>query len=144
MDELELDAVGVVDEDRVVAGRVVVLAWAALDLGADVAGPVGDLLDRLPARRREGEVVQSDRVAVGSVETRVALAQPDRPVGEVAAEVNDPLPLLADDAADVDVTERAQQSFVEGQAALQRGDDEIDMMDAAWIEDDNSWVEEGV
>ena len=46
--ELELEPVRVVEEDRVVAGRIVVLLRAALDLGALLAKPGGTLVD-LPA-----------------------------------------------------------------------------------------------
>ena len=62
--ELELDGVRVVEEDRVVAGRVVVLARAALDRRALLAQPRRALVDRRARRGAEREVVQADRVAV--------------------------------------------------------------------------------
>ena len=64
VEDLELDAVRVVEEDGVVAGCVGVLLRPALDLGAPVVEPVGALVDGLPRRRLEGEVVKPDAVAV--------------------------------------------------------------------------------
>ena len=62
--ELELHAVGVVEEERVVPGRVVVLARLALDLRAALAQPAGALVHHLARGGRQREVVDAHRVAV--------------------------------------------------------------------------------
>ena len=128
MDDLQLDAVRVVEKHRVVPGHVRVLLRAALDLGAASAQPVGALVDREARRRLEREVVQTDPVAVVLVRGRLRLAQADRAAG--AGEVPDRLAALALDLADAVPAERLEQVAVEGQAAQDRGDDEIDVMDA--------------
>ncbi len=64
VDELELEPVGVVEEQGVVARRVVVLAWAAFDVRLLVFQPGGALVDQRTAAGREGDVVDAHRVAV--------------------------------------------------------------------------------
>jgi hypothetical protein len=64
VDDLELDPVRVVEEDRVVAGHVAVLARGRLDLGADRDEPVVALVDDRARARLEREVVEADPVAV--------------------------------------------------------------------------------
>src|SRR6187431_1350693 len=64
VEDLELDAVGVVEEDGVVAGRVGVLARAALDLGAGLSQPRGALVDRGARGGLECEVMEADGVPV--------------------------------------------------------------------------------
>jgi len=57
--QLELEAVRVVQEDRVIALGVVVLLGAALDLRALPARPRRPLVDLLAAGDAEGEVVDA-------------------------------------------------------------------------------------
>src|SRR5689334_19401815 len=67
VDDLELEAVRVVEEHRVVAEDVPVLLRLALDLRAGVAQPAGTFVDRAARARLDGEMVQPDRVAVVSL-----------------------------------------------------------------------------
>src|SRR5436190_23632004 len=62
--DLELDSVRVVEEDGVVPGDVRVLLRTALDREAAPAQPVGTLVDVVPGRRLEGDVVDADAVPV--------------------------------------------------------------------------------
>jgi hypothetical protein len=62
--DLELDAVRVVEEHRVIPRHIGVFLRPALDLRSALAEPFGALGDRAARRRREAEVVQSDLVAV--------------------------------------------------------------------------------
>ena len=71
MDDLQLDAVGVVEEERVVAGSVVVLARLAFDLGAAFREPACTLVDGGTVRREERDVVNTDGVAVERDRVRV-------------------------------------------------------------------------
>src|SRR5215213_4256416 len=64
VDELELEAVGVVEEHRVVAGHVLVLLRAALDLGVAGAQPLRTLVDDRAGGSLEGQVVEADGIAV--------------------------------------------------------------------------------
>src|ERR671911_2482458 len=73
-------------------------------------------------------MVQTDPVAV-VLALGLSLSQPDRAAG--AAEVPDGLTPLALHLADPVVAQRAEQLPVEGQAVLDRGDDEVDVMDTA-------------
>ena len=66
MDDLELDPVGVIEEDGVVARRVAVLPRWALDLRACADEPVVALVDGRPRARLEGDVVEAYPVAVES------------------------------------------------------------------------------
>jgi hypothetical protein len=128
VNDFQLYAVRVVEKHRVVPGHVRVLLRAALDLGAASTQPLGALVDREPRRRLQREVVQTDPVAVVLVRRRLRLSQADRAAR--AGEVPDRLPALALDLADAIPPERLQQLAVEGQAAQDRGDDEIDVVDA--------------
>ena len=128
MDDLQLYAVGVIEKHRVVARQVRVLLRAALDLGAAGAQPFGALVDDEPRRRLERQVMQSDPVAVVLLRMRLRLAQSDRAAR--AGQVPDRLSALALDLADAEPAERLEEVTVEGQAAQDRGDDEIDVVDA--------------
>jgi hypothetical protein len=65
MQNLELDPVGVVEEDGVVARRVAVFAWLALNRRVAAAGePAGALVHDLARGRRKRDVVDADRVAL--------------------------------------------------------------------------------
>ena len=128
MDDLELYAVGIVEEHRVVPWHVRVLLRPALDLGTPFAQPLGALVDCEPRRRLEREVVKPDAVPVVLLRGRLRLAQPDRAYG--AGQVPDRLAALALDLADAVPAKRLEQLAVEGQAAQDRGDDEIDVVDA--------------
>ena len=81
----------------------------------------------------ESQMVQSDPVAVDPAVTLIrlclCLAQPDRAAR--AGEVPDRLASLALDLPDPVIAERRQQLAVERQAALDRRDDQVDVMDAA-------------
>src|SRR4051794_3579739 len=124
--DLELETVGVVEEDGVVAGDVAVLLRLplplgadarqpggalphagdvavllrlALQLGADAAQPAGALVDVGARVGLEAEVVQADGVAVVAAELAcLRLAQADARAG--AAQVEDRLAALALDLAD--------------------------------------------
>jgi hypothetical protein len=72
-------------------------------------------------------VVEADPVAV-VVALGLSRTQPD--LAARAGEVPDRLAPLTFDLADPVEAERAEQVAVEGQAALDRGDDEIDVVDA--------------
>src|SRR5262245_60939111 len=79
VDDLELDPVRVVEEDRVVAGDVPVLLRAALDRDAASAQPVRPLVDVAPRRRLESDVVDTDAVAVERfLRRRLCLSQTER------------------------------------------------------------------
>src|SRR6266404_3447112 len=73
-------------------------------------------------------MVQADAVAIVHA-LGLRLAQAERHVG--AAEVPNRLAALALDLGDPVVAERRQQVAVEGQAALDRGHDEVDVMNAS-------------
>src|SRR3954454_3626500 len=124
MDDLELQTVGIEEEDRVVARRVPVLLWLAFELGVVAAEPFRPLVDHGARLRAEGEVVQPDRVAVvaGADLGRLSGANPDRRAG--AAQVPDRLAALARALADAVPAERPEQIAVERQAPLHRPDDE--------------------
>ena len=64
MHDFQLDAVGIVKEDRVIPRQIRVLLRAALDLGALCAQPVGPLVDDGAGAGLEREVVQADLIAV--------------------------------------------------------------------------------
>jgi hypothetical protein len=75
-----------------------------------------------------GDVVEAEAVAV-DLAGHSGLAQAERCAG--AAEVPDRLPALADHLAGPRVAERLEQLAVEGEAALERRDDQVDVVDAA-------------
>jgi hypothetical protein len=70
-------------------------------------------------------VVQAWRVVVDRA-GRLRLAQADRAVGQV--EIDDGLAALAPDRALVDRAELHEQRAIERQAALHRGDAEVDVV----------------
>src|SRR5829696_4904501 len=78
--DLELDAVGVVEEDGVVALAVPVILGPALDRHALAAQPLGALVDLLARIDLEADVMDADPVAVvgNGVRVRLLLAEPDR------------------------------------------------------------------
>src|SRR5215211_5348070 len=129
MDDLELEPVWVVEEHRVVPRRVGVLLRLGLDLGAVLAQPVGTFVDE-PARvRLERDVVQADAVSVeaaGCVGLR--RPQPDGRAG--APEVPDRLAALTLHLREPVPAEGPEEVAVEGEAALDRGDHEVDVVDA--------------
>jgi hypothetical protein len=129
MHELELEPVGVVEEHRVVARLVPVGLGAALDLGVVGTEPFRPLVDGRPRRDLEGDVVETDAVAVVLTFARGGgLAQAEGAVR--AVQVVDRLAPFAFDLAVTVPAERAEQLTVEGQAPLDRRDDEVDVMKA--------------
>ncbi len=76
-------------------------------------------------------MVYADGVAVIGHLVRIGLtlAQAHRAPAAVAAEIDDALPALAGDVPFVHVAQRPEQPAVEGQAALERADDEIEVVD---------------
>src|SRR5579862_2092117 len=133
VDDLELHTVRVEEEHRVIPRQVAVFLRLALEHGVRAAQPLGALVDDGARRRLEGEVVEADGVAVDLVAARLRLAQADRRLA--AAQVPDRLAALALDLADPVPAERPEQLAVEGQAALDRGDDEVDVVDASGAHD---------
>src|SRR5688572_27634269 len=110
VEDLELEAVRVVEEDRVIALGVLVLLWARLDLGAAGAQPLGALVDDIARICPEREVVDAEVVAVVRLHrARLALAQADRPHSALAADVEDALATLTLDLRQARIAERAQQ-----------------------------------
>jgi hypothetical protein len=77
------------------------------------------------------DVAANDAVAVvrDAVRVRLAFAQPDRTLAADVVEVHDALAALADDGALADIAERLQQPAVEREAALEVGDDEVEVVD---------------
>jgi hypothetical protein len=69
--DLELDAVGVVEEERVVAGPVVVLARLAFYLGASLGEPACAFVDGRAVRSEERDVVNANGVTVERDRVRV-------------------------------------------------------------------------
>src|SRR3954462_10070419 len=129
VDELELEPVGVVEEDRVVAGRVEVLLRPALDLEALLPHPVRALVDDTARRGLDREVVQPDPIAVVALRRGLSLAEPDRAARP--PQVPDRLAALALDLGHAVPAERPEEIAVEGQAGLDRGHDQVDVVDAA-------------
>ena len=129
MHDFQLDAVGIVKEHGVVPRGVRVLLRAALDLDSLAAEPVRPLVDAPARAGLERQVVQADAVAVvWAVAPALGLAQAQRAAG--AGEVPDRLAALAFHLAHAREPERAEQLRVERQASLDRGDDEVEMVDA--------------
>jgi len=120
-----------VQEDGVVAGRVVVLARGVLDLSGLLAQPSGAFVDERLAAGREGDVVDPDAIAViwRGVSAGLALAQTQRSATAVAAEIDDPLAALAGDLSDMDVTQGLEQATVEDEASLKRSDHKVQVID---------------
>jgi hypothetical protein len=81
----------------------------------------------------ESKVVQPDPVAVDPVVALIRLClrltQPDRAAR--AGEIPDRLAALALDLPDPVIAERRQQLAIKRQAALDRRDDQVDVVDAA-------------
>src|SRR5262249_53433354 len=125
--DLQLYPVGVVEEHGVVARLVAVLLRPALDLGAPLPQPGRALVDRAARPRLERDVMHADGVAVVA-SLRLRLAQPDRDAG--TREVPDRLAALARHLLDAVVAERRQELAVEREAALDRRDDQVDVLDA--------------
>ena len=133
MHELELEPVGVVEEHRVVPRLVPVGPGAALDLGVVGAQPVGPLVDGRARDGLERDVVEADPVAVDLAAVlgrRLAQAEG----APRTCQVVDRLATLALDLAQPVPAERPQQLAVEGQAALDRGDDDVEVVDARGVQ----------
>src|SRR4051812_1725020 len=128
MEDLELQAVGVVEEHRVVPRRVGVFLRLALEQRPVVPQPLRALVDDGPRERLEREMMEADRVAVVGGGLALRLPQPDRRLR--AADVPDRLAALPLNFAQAMPAERAQQLAIEREAALDRGDDEVDVMNA--------------
>ncbi len=124
--DLELDAVGVVEEERVVAQHVVVLLRRRLDRNAPLPRPGVALVDDLARVGFERDVVDADAVAV-VLAGDSRLAQADGGAA-FAADVDDGLAPLADDVSDTRVPERLEQLAIEGKAPLERRDHEVEVM----------------
>src|SRR5207247_9840531 len=91
--------------------------------------PFRALVNRRGRRSLDRDVVQADPVpVVGLSAVGLGLPQSDGAAG--AGEVPDRLAALALHLADAVEPERREQVSVERQAALDRGDDEIDVVDA--------------
>src|SRR5437867_3611118 len=132
VDDLELDAVRVVEEDGVVPELVAIFFGPALDRRALLAQPARALVDDGPRPRLEAEMVQPRLVAVDrALSLALGLAQADS--GPGPAEVPDRLPPLTLDLADPVPAERPEQVAVERQAALDRRDDQIDEIGRAHV-----------
>src|SRR5262249_575736 len=126
VDDLQLDPVRVVEENRVVPSGVRVLLRLALELDPLGAGPIRDLVDLGPGVRLERNVVQPDRISIVRL-VALRFAEPDRRAGP--GQVPDRLAALAFDLSDPCVADRSEQIGVERQAARDRGDDEVDVVD---------------
>src|SRR5712691_4939522 len=123
VDDLQLDAVGIVEEHGVVVQLVGVLVRPALDLGAVLAQPFRTLVDSRARDRVDRDVMQPDLVAVDRARAPgLRLAQTDR--RRWAPQVVDRLSAFALHLADSGVAERTEQVAVEGQAALDRRSEE--------------------
>ncbi len=127
MDDLELDPVGVVEERRVVPGGVRPFLRLVLDLEALGEGPPVALVDELARGGLEREVVEPDRVPV-VLSGRLRFPQAERDADSVAVEIPDRLSALAAKLGRVHVPERLEQLAVERQAALEPGDDDVDVV----------------
>jgi hypothetical protein len=125
-DELELDPVGVVEEDGVVAREVGVLLRRGLDLGVAGEEPLVPLVDDRARRDLDREVMEADPVAV-ELPGRLRLPEADARPGP--NEVGDRLAPLPLDLAHAVPAEGAEELAVEGKAALDRGDDEVEVVD---------------
>jgi hypothetical protein len=76
--------------------------------------------------------MEADRVAVvRRGRRRLGLSQRYRRADALAVEVPDRLAALADDLEGLDVAERREQLAVERQAALERRDDEVEVVESA-------------
>src|SRR4051794_8508732 len=128
MDDLQLETVRVIEEHGVVAGEVRVLLRLALELDGLRPHPLGPLVDLRPRVGLEREVVQADAVAIELHVVHLRLAQSDRRAR--AGQVPDRLASLTFDLRDTVEPERPEELGVEGHAALDRRDDEVDVMDA--------------
>jgi hypothetical protein len=96
---------------------------------APTAKPFGPLLDLEPRGRFEGDMVDAHPVAVeGRAGRRLRLPEAERAAG--ARDVPDRLAALALDLADPVPAERLEQLTVERQAAQDRADDEIYVVEA--------------
>src|SRR6266516_3885726 len=113
VDDLELDPVRVVEEDRVVAEDVAVLLRAALDRRAVLLQPLGAIVDRRARGRLDRQMVEPEPIAVG-VSLGLGLAEADRRAGP--AEVPDGLAALPLDLRDAVPAERAEEVAIERQA----------------------------
>ena len=124
MHELQFEPVGVVEEHGVVPKLVPVRLRTTLDLGVVRPQPLGPFVYGRAGADLEGDVVDADAVAVvGAFGGRKRFAQAER--GSRPGQVVDRLAALTLDLAVPVPAERAEELTVEGQAALDRGDDEV-------------------
>jgi hypothetical protein len=120
-----------VEEGRVVASHVRPHPRLVLDLNSLLDGPPVALVDGLLRRRFERGMVKPDRVAVvRAFALGLRLANPQRRSDSLAVEVPDRLAALAFHVIGLQVPERSQQLPIEGQAALERGHDDVDVVEA--------------
>jgi hypothetical protein len=132
VDDLELDPVRIVKETGVVAADIRPLLGIILDLEALRSRPAEPLVDDVAGRRLEREVVQPHGVpVVWLTRRRLRLPKAERSPDALAVEIEDRLPALAYDLVDLDEAERREQFLVERQTALERRDDEVEMVDTA-------------
>ena len=128
VDDLQLDAVGIVEEHRVVPRQVRVLLRAALDLGALRAQPVGPLVDDARASRPRARG-GGGRRGSGRTAVRSSLCASRRPSEQPAPERYQIVSPRSPSTSPIRCKPSgAEQVAVEGQAALDRGDDEVDVM----------------
>jgi hypothetical protein len=120
-----------VEEPGVVAGHVLPLLRLVLDLEPLRLCPGEPLVDGLARLGLERQVVKADGIAVVGPGRRLCLPQRERGADTLAVEVPDRLAALADDLVELDVAERREQLAVQREAALERGDDEIEMVESA-------------
>jgi hypothetical protein len=114
--DLQLDAVGVIEEERVVTRHVVVLPRRRLDRDALLPCPRVALVDDVACRSLESDVVDADAVAVVfAADPRLAHA--DR--RSSARQVGHGLATLADDVSDARIPEWFEELTVERKAPLE-------------------------
>src|SRR5919198_1677748 len=129
VEDLQLDPVGIEEKHCVIPRHVAVFLRLAFDFGSLVPEPDGPLVDPRAGGGLEGEVMEADAVAVVRALARgLCFTQADRASG--AADVPDRLATLPLDLTDAVKAERAEEVAVERQAALDRGHDEIDVVNA--------------
>ena len=128
MNDLELDAVGVVEEARVVPRHVRPHPWVVLDAESPLSRPAQTRVDCLPGRGLERDVVNTRRVAVMCLR-RLCLTQA---YGDAtrARHIHDAFVALADDLPAAFVPEHRQQLLIKRKASFERGHDEVEVVDA--------------
>ena len=128
MDDLELDAVGIVEEAGVVTRHVRPLAWLVLDVQPLSSGPVQTRVDCLARLRVERDVVDARCVPVVWL-GRLRLTQTYRDT-TLPDQVHDAFVALADDLTASVVPEHRQQLSIKRKASFERRQDEVEVVDA--------------